>query len=79
MGDSRQRIDPNDIRVFSGESNPQLATAIAERLGVELAPTHFTRFSNDNLEVQLGDSVRGRSVFVVQSLTQPVSEHLLQL
>ncbi|MFN2115669.1 MAG: ribose-phosphate diphosphokinase, partial [Anaerolineae bacterium] len=44
-----------------------------------LAPTHFTRFSNDNLEIQLGDSVRGRSVFVVQSLTQPVSEHLLQL
>jgi ribose-phosphate pyrophosphokinase len=72
-------IDPTDVRVFSGQSNPALAEGVAEQLGVTLAPTHYTRFSNDNLEIQLGASVRGRSVFVVQSLTQPVSEHLLEL
>jgi ribose-phosphate pyrophosphokinase len=79
MGAKSKSIDAADIRVFSGQSNPDLAAGIADRLGVGLAPTHFTKFSNDNLEVQLGASVRGRSVFIVQSLTDPVSEHLLQL
>ncbi|MEZ4516458.1 MAG: ribose-phosphate pyrophosphokinase-like domain-containing protein [Chloroflexota bacterium] len=40
-----------------------------------MEPTSFSRFSNDNLFVQLGASVRGRTVFIVQSLTPPVSDH----
>jgi len=73
------RVNPNDVRFFSGRSNPELAAGIAQHLGVPLAPTHYECFSNDNLEIQLGASVRGRSVFVVQSLCSPVSEHLLEL
>jgi len=72
-------IDPADIRVFSGRSNIPLAEGIAHQLGVPLSPTHHTRFSNDNVEIQLGASVRGRTVFVVQSLTHPVAEHLFEL
>jgi ribose-phosphate pyrophosphokinase len=52
---------------------------IAQHLGVPLERTHFSRFSNDNLFVQLGASVRGRVVYVVQSLTPPVSDHLMEL
>ena len=73
------KIDPNEVRFFSGRSNPQLAKDIADELGVSLAKTKFSRFSNDNLFVQLGSSVRGRKVFIVQSLTTPVSDHLLEL
>jgi ribose-phosphate pyrophosphokinase len=40
---------------------------------------HFSRFSNDNLFVQLGSSVRGRAVFLVQSFVPPVSDHLMEL
>ncbi|HNS39095.1 MAG TPA: ribose-phosphate pyrophosphokinase [Promineifilum sp.] len=65
--------------MFSGRSNPSLAAAIAENLGIELEKTHFSRFSNDNLFVQLGASVRGRSVYIVQSLVPPVSDHLMEL
>lgn len=72
-------IDPNDIRFFSGRSNPQLASQIAQQLGIPLDETHVSYFSNDNLFVQLGASVRNRIVYVVQSLTPPVSDHLLEL
>ena len=74
-----QKIDQNDIRFFSGSSHPELARRIAAYLDVPLEKTRFDRFSNDNLFIQLGASVRSRAVFVVQSLIPPVSEHLLEL
>lgn len=74
-----ERMDPNEVRVFSGRSNPELAARIAEHLEVPLDETHFSRFSNDNLFVQLGASVRGRTVFILQSLVPPVSDHLVEL
>ena len=73
------QIDPNDVRIFSGRSHPRLAQGIAAHLGVPLEPTYFEQFSNDNMYIQLGSSVRSRIVFVVQSLTPPVSDHLLEL
>lgn len=72
-------LTQSDVRLFSGRSNPMLAGAIADCLGVRLEETHFSRFSNDNLYVQLGASVRGRVVFLVQSLVPPVSDHLMEL
>jgi ribose-phosphate pyrophosphokinase len=72
-------IDPIDVRFFSGSSHPQLAGNIADYLKVPLEKTHITRFSNDNLYIQLGASVRSRKVFLVQSLSQPVNDHLMEL
>ena len=72
-------IDPNDVRFYSGSSHPQLAGNIADYLNVPLEKTHITRFSNDNLYIQLGASVRSRKVFLVQSLSQPVNDHLMEL
>src|SRR5574337_1613437 len=74
-----ESLDPNDIRVFSGSSHPALAAGIAQYLGVPLEKTYVKRFSNDNLYIQLGASVRARAVFVVQSLVPPASDHLLEL
>jgi ribose-phosphate pyrophosphokinase len=72
-------IDPNDARIYSGSSHPELAEGIARHLGLNLDKAHFSRFSNDNLFIQLCGSVRGRVVYIVQSLTPPVSDHLLEL
>lgn len=72
-------IDPSEVRLFSGGSNPQLASEIASYLGVPLETTHVSRFGNDNLYVQLGASVRSRRVFIVQSLSPPVNDHLMVL
>jgi ribose-phosphate pyrophosphokinase len=73
------KLNPEDVRIFSGRSHPELAASIAQNLGIPLEATHFSRFSNDNLYIQLGASVRSRSVYIVQSLIPPVSEHLLEL
>ena len=72
-------IDPKEVRLFSGRSNRKLAEKIANCIEVPLEKTKVSRFSNDNLFVQLGASVRGRKVYLVQSLTTPVSDHLVEL
>jgi ribose-phosphate pyrophosphokinase len=72
-------IPADQVRFFSGSSNPTLAGAIANELGVPLDSTRINRFSNDNLFIQLGDTVRYRRVYIVQSLSQPVNDHLMEL
>jgi ribose-phosphate pyrophosphokinase len=76
---TKETIDPGEVRFFSGSSNPQLAADIASYLGVPLDKTEIARFSNDCLYIQLGASVRSRSVFIVQSLSPPVNDHLMEL
>jgi ribose-phosphate pyrophosphokinase len=75
----KEAIDPDDVRFFSGSSHPQLAADIARYLGVPLEKTSISRFSNDNLYIQLGASVRSRKVFIIQSLAPPVNDHLVEL
>jgi ribose-phosphate pyrophosphokinase len=73
------KIPADQVRIFSGNSNPELARNIAVKLGVPLDDTHVSRFSNDDLYIQLGASVRYRRVYIVQSLSQPVNDHLVEL
>ena len=72
-------IPSGEARFFSGSSNLPLAGKIAAHLGVPLDGTHITRFSNDNMYIQLDASVRYRRVYIVQSLSQPVNDHLMEL
>ena len=76
---TKSTIPADKVRFFSGSSNPALAANIATELGVPLDDTRITRFSNDNLFIQLGASVRYRRVYIVQSLSQPVNDHLMEL
>ncbi len=61
------------------EGPSALAKAIATYLGLELSPTTITKFSNDDYYVQLGRSVRGKQVFIVQPLSPPCSDNLMEL
>lgn len=76
---TRAPIPADQVRFFSGSSNRELAENIARELGVPLDETYITRFSNDNLYIQLGATVRYRRVYIVQSLSQPVNDHLMEL
>lgn len=69
----------DQLKIFSGNSNRALAQEICEHLRLELSPLSISRFSNDNLFVQIEENVRERDVFVVQSFTEPVSEHIMEL
>jgi ribose-phosphate pyrophosphokinase len=68
-----------EIVVFSGSAHRALAAAICERLGVPLSPVELTRFSNDCLQAQLQANCRQRDVYLVQPLTPPTQEHLMEL
>ncbi|HET6594025.1 MAG TPA: ribose-phosphate pyrophosphokinase [Anaerolineales bacterium] len=76
---NKTTIPADQVRFFSGSSNPTLAANIAAELGVPLDHTEITRFTNDNLYIQLGATVRYRRVYIVQSLSQPVNDHLMEL
>jgi ribose-phosphate pyrophosphokinase len=76
---NKDLVPADQVRFFSGSSNPALAAAIASELGVALDDTRISRFSNDNLYIQLGATVRYRRVYIVQSLSQPVNDHLVEL
>ncbi len=67
------------IKVFSGSSHPELAAEICRYLGVELCPSVHRRFSNDNLYIQLRESVREHDVYIVQTFSPPVQDHLFEL
>jgi len=69
----------SDIILISGSSNPALAQEIAEHLGQPLSPTLLRRFSDGEIWVELGENMRGRDIYVIQSTSSPVNDHLMEL
>ncbi len=69
----------DELRVFAGRSNPGLADEICAHLGIKRSGLTISRFSNDNLSVQIDENVRERDVFVVQAFTEPASDRILEL
>ena len=67
------------IRVFSGNSNPTLAQKICESLGVPLGAARVRRFSDGEVMVEIGENVRGRDVYVIQSTCAPTNDNLMEL
>jgi len=70
----------SDLKIVTGSSNPTLAKAICDHLGCQLTPTLATTFSDGELRIEIGESVRGDDVFVVQPTCPPnVNRNLVQL
>jgi len=68
-----------DIKIFSGNSNPELARDIASILGIEVGHGVATKFSDGEISVNINETVRGSDVFVVQSTCSPVNDNLMEL
>ena len=69
----------NDIKIFSGRSNPELATEIAKYLGTGVGPILIKNFSDGEIYVQIQESIRGDDVFIIQPLCNPVNNSLMEL
>ncbi|GAB6071669.1 ribose-phosphate pyrophosphokinase [Venenivibrio stagnispumantis] len=67
------------LKIISGNANPSLSKEIAEYLQVPLVDTLVTRFSDGEVRVQINENVRGADVFVIQSLTSPVNDNIMEL
>ena len=68
-----------ELVIFSGRSNPRLASAICESMHQEIGRLEVVRFSDGELSLEIGDNVRGRDVFIVQSTSTPGNDHLMEL
>jgi ribose-phosphate pyrophosphokinase len=69
----------NKIRIFSGNSNPVLAEKICECLHVSLGQAKVKTFSDGEIMVEIGENVRGRDIYVVQSTCAPTNNNLMEL
>lgn len=67
------------IKVFSGNSNLELAKRVAERLGHPLSACKLDKFANGETKVEIGESVRGEDVFIIQSGCGSINDNLMEL
>lgn len=69
----------NEIKLFAGNSNRSLAEAIAKKLNTALGDVEVGKFSDGETSVHLGETVRGRDLFIIQSTCDPVNDNLMEL
>jgi ribose-phosphate pyrophosphokinase len=67
------------LKIFTCNSNPALAKAICEQIGIPLGDGYVDRFSDGEICIRLNETVRGRDVYVIQSTCHPVNQHLMEL
>src|SRR6185437_3250543 len=68
-----------DWVVLSGNANRPLAQKICDKLGKNLGHAEIRRFSDGEVFVEIGENVRGRDVYVIQSTCRPVNDTLMEL
>ncbi|POM63043.1 Phosphoribosyldiphosphate synthetase, partial [Phytophthora palmivora] len=69
----------HELKIFSGSSHFELADDIARRLGTRVGKIKLGRFADGEVQVQVGESVRGKDVYLVQSLASPVNDNIIEL
>ena len=72
-------IHEKKIKIFSLNSNVELAKEIADKVGVELSDCNVTRFADGEVSVSINETVRGHIVFVIQSTSAPVNDNYMEL
>jgi len=72
-------IPGNSVRLLAGNSHPELAQAVAERLNTPLVPCTVRKFSNGEIDVKIFESVRDEDVFILQSGCSDVNDNLMEL
>lgn len=65
--------------VFTGNANPDLASAVVSELGIPLGKAKVGRFSDGEVQVEIQENVRGKHVIVLQSICAPCNENLMEL
>lgn len=69
----------NNVMLFTGNANPQLAADIASRLNLPMGKISVENFSDGEIFVEIEENVRGRDIFIIQSLCAPTNNNLMEL
>ncbi len=72
-------IDQKKVKLFTLSSNSKLAQEIAEASGIPLSKCVVKRFADGEVSIDIDETVRGHDVFVIQSTSSPVNEHLMEV
>ncbi|HAY20930.1 MAG TPA: phosphoribosylpyrophosphate synthetase, partial [Desulfobacterales bacterium] len=67
------------LKIFAGNSNPDLALEICNCLSMPLGKAFVGTFSDGEIRVEVGENVRGKDVFVIQSTCHPVNNNIMEL
>ena len=67
------------MMVFTGNANPVLARKVADRLYLGMGSAAVSKFSDGEVTVELGENVRGKDVFVIQSTCHPTNDNIIEL
>ncbi len=69
----------SEVKIFTGNANPELAKSISETIGIPLGKAKVSTFSDGEISVNIEETVRGKDVFVVQPTNPPVNDNLMEL
>jgi len=69
----------DDLTVFTGNANPELAREVVTHLGIGLGRALVSTFSDGEVNVEIMEHVRASDVFVIQPICAPSSKHLMEL
>ena len=72
-------MNNHKLKLFACNANHNLGEEIAEYLGVSLGMCQVKRFADGEISVEIGESVRGADVFIVQPTCAPVNDNLMEL
>ncbi len=67
------------MKILAGTSNLKLCKDIARNLKLKLVNTNIKRFPDNEIYVEINENIRGNSIFVVQSTSNPVNDNLMEL
>jgi ribose-phosphate pyrophosphokinase len=67
------------MKIISGNSNRQLAQAMAEHLNLQLMDASIQRFPDSEIRIEVNENVRGEDVFLVQSTSNPANDNIMEL
>ena len=68
-----------NIKIFAANASPELAYAVAEELGLPVGRSEVKQFSDGEISVSIGETVRGSDVFIIQSTSAPVNDNIMEM
>ena len=67
------------MKILSGTSNPRLSKEISKKLKLKLINTNIKRFADGEIYIEINENIRGNSVFVIQSTSNPANDNIMEL
>ncbi len=67
------------MHIISGNSNPILAKEISLELKVKIIDVTVTKFSDQEVFVEINENIRGKNIFIIQSTSMPANDHIMEL